>query len=531
MRPVVIAWLAAHGLPGWLSPDYVTTVGVCSLLGAWLVLRLAAQDGARVHIQARALLIAYGAAMLGGYVFEWIRAIPEALAHRSLAPLLFAGRAAYGGLIFGFLAPVLWLRWRKEPVAPFLDRATIPTGIAYGAVRVGCFLEGCDFGRPTASWLGVRFPAGSLAAEAHLHAGWIPAGAPSLPVHPTELYESALGLVAMLLALIPIRRGFRNGTAFAVWVTTYASGRFLIELLRGDVDRGVYGALSTAQWVSVILLAGVALSIHPVVRRRAGTFATAAVLIARIVAVPRIVQAAPPTPLPPPLPPTTSAPAPLPPPSPPGTPSQPPPTPPAPPPSTTQPPPNMPPSAVPSAQSVVVVSDADALAAAEKRHADAVSRASAPRADRDFAIRAALVGSATLGRPDVPSGAAGELDLLARLRIGGHARIDLGLEGREYSNSVARHHSLGVVGELAIELGRRFDVTFTLVPHHTWFDFKSDFFSNTNAYGVRYGAGLQLTLRDRVLLGATPLAFTSTSSETVGVLTQWEPRLWGGVLF
>lgn len=148
-----------------------------------------------------------------------------------------------------------------------------------------------------------------------------------------------------------------------------------------------------------------------------------------------------------------------------------------------------------------------------------------------FAVRAALVGSATLGRPDIPSGGAGELDAMIRLRALPSVRINLGLEGREYGNSLARHHSLGVIGELAFELGRRFEITVTLVPHHTWFDFRSEYFSATNAYGIRYAAGAQLTLADRVLLGATPLAFTSTSSLTVGVITQWEPRMWVGMLF
>lgn len=519
MRPIVMAWLAAHGLPAWLAPDYVTMVGAAALLSAWLVMRLAERDGARVQVHAHALLVAYGAALVGGYLFEWIRAIPDAIAHRSLAPILFAGRAAYGGLLFGVAAPVIWLARRREPFADFLDRATIAMGIAYGSVRVGCFLEGCDYGRPTASWLGVRFPAGSLAADAHAHAGWIPSGAASLPVHPTELYESALGLVATLVALVPLRRGLRDGTAFASWIATYASGRFLIELLRGDVDRGIYGALSTAQWVSVTLLALIAITRLPSMRARWTKVAvTGAVAIVTFASMQSDAHAAP---LPPPQPPAQRAPA-----------------------AQLPPPPLPPPQEAPAAQPLpppayvmvtvpepVYVTDPEVFARAERRHAAALAAANEPREERTFAVRAALVASATLGRPDVPSGAAGELDAMIRLRGLSSMRVDLGLEGREYENALARHHSLGIIAELAFELGRRFDLTVTLVPHHTWFAFKSSFFSDTNAYGVRYAAGAQLTLADRVLLGVTPLAFTSTSSITVGVITQWEPRLWTGVIF
>ncbi|MBN9159868.1 MAG: hypothetical protein BGO98_49900 [Myxococcales bacterium 68-20] len=151
-------------------------------------------------------------------------------------------------------------------------------------------------------------------------------------------------------------------------------------------------------------------------------------------------------------------------------------------------------------------------------------------ASRVATIRVALASSLTLARPDVASGWAGEVDGLYRLRIGRRSRLDLGIEGRRYENVDAIHVSFGVVVELALEAGRHFEVLFTFVPHHTWFDFKSDFFSDTNAYGLRYGMGAQFPLGPMVI-GVTPLAFTTTSSTTVGVISQWEPRLWAGVSF
>jgi len=65
------------------------------------------------------------------------------------------------------------------------------------------FRDGSNIGPPTASMRGVRFPAGSPAAIAHTAEGWIPIGAASLPVPPTELYESTLGLAATALAIVP----------------------------------------------------------------------------------------------------------------------------------------------------------------------------------------------------------------------------------------------------------------------------------------------------------------------------------------
>jgi prolipoprotein diacylglyceryltransferase len=256
VRPTIRGWLAAHGLGALPVPDYFTLAALATLLGSVLALRLAARDGAsRIHT-ARAIAWAYVAALVGGYVFEALREVPAALIAGSWRPVTHAGRAAYGGLLAGIGAAALYLRTRREPLGPFFDRVAPSTGLVFALVRTGCFLAGCDYGRPTSTALGVRFPAGSLAAADHLRRGWVAAGAPSLPVHPTQLYEAALGLVAGGLACLPLARGKRDGSAFATFLGVYAVGRFALELLRGDADRGGALGLSTAQWVSTALVLG-----------------------------------------------------------------------------------------------------------------------------------------------------------------------------------------------------------------------------------------------------------------------------------
>jgi len=109
----------------------------------------------------------------------------------------------------------------------------------------------------------VRFPPGSLAALDHARRGFVPLGSPSLPVHPTQLYEAALGLVGAGAAAMALARGRRDGTAFCRFVAIYALGRFAIEFLRGDPNRGHTLALSTAQWVSVAILTALMLRSSP----------------------------------------------------------------------------------------------------------------------------------------------------------------------------------------------------------------------------------------------------------------------------
>ena len=204
MRPVVVAWMVRNGLPDWLLPNYWELAAIAALIGSIIALRIAVWDRASVAHTARAIACAYVGALVGGYLFEAVRAIPAAVLACSWLPVLHPGRAAYGGLICAIGAAALYLRRAKEPVAPFLDRVAIGAGITFALVRTGCFLAGCDYGLPTSLPWGVRFPHGSLAALDHARRGFVPHGAASLPVHPTQLYEAAVGLVGAALAAVPL---------------------------------------------------------------------------------------------------------------------------------------------------------------------------------------------------------------------------------------------------------------------------------------------------------------------------------------
>jgi len=255
MKPVLLAWMARGGLPDWLLPDYWELAAIAALIGSVLALRIAARDGASVRHTARAIAWAYIGALAGGYLFEAVRALPAAAAAHAWRPVLHPGRAAYGGLLCAIGAAALYLRRARQPLAPFFDRVAVGAGLTFALVRTGCFLAGCDYGLPTALPWGVRFPRGSLAALDHLHRGYVPHGAPSLPVHPTQLYEAAVGLVGAAAAALALRRGRRDGRAFAAFLAVYAAGRFAVELVRGDQDRGALLGLSTAQWVSLAIAA------------------------------------------------------------------------------------------------------------------------------------------------------------------------------------------------------------------------------------------------------------------------------------
>ena len=263
MKWWLIEGLELRGLPAFWVPGYGVLVGVASVLAAVVVLRLGTREGADRRTDATAMLVAYVGALAGGYAYEWLRVTPQALAELSWSPYSHVGRAAYGGLLFAVTSAALYLRHRGASIGPFLDRCAVVIGLIFALVRLGCLLEGCDYGHVTAGFLGFRYPPGAPAALDHVALGWVPAGAPSLPVHLTQVYEGLGALLASALASAVRaarleRDAFPAGAAFAAWLACYAVVRALVELLRADAERGLYAGLSTASWTSLGLLVAVA---------------------------------------------------------------------------------------------------------------------------------------------------------------------------------------------------------------------------------------------------------------------------------
>jgi hypothetical protein len=160
-----------------------------------------------------------------------------------------------------------------------------PLGLAVAVTRLGCFVGGCDFGKVTSAPWALRFPRGSSAWHDHVHGGLLPAWRDaSLPVHPTQLYEAGLGVILAGTALAVGRTDWarrNHGRVFLVVLAGYALGRLLIENLRGDAGRGLFGPVSSGQIFAVLLLAGTLVLLW-----RGRQLAAAAIAAALVVALP-----------------------------------------------------------------------------------------------------------------------------------------------------------------------------------------------------------------------------------------------------
>lgn len=174
-----------------------------------------------------------------------------------------------GGLVWygGFLlaaALVIWeIRRQKMSVPKTVDLMAPALALAYAVGRIGCFLVGDDWGRPTDSIVGIRFPRGTPATTVQnieqmfgieVDPALVEKYGQVVPVHPTQLYEVGLSTL-IFFALWRIRdHDHRPGWLFMLWLSLAGLERFAVEFLRAKDDR-FFGLLTVAQIISLAIVA------------------------------------------------------------------------------------------------------------------------------------------------------------------------------------------------------------------------------------------------------------------------------------
>ncbi len=239
---------------------HLKTYGACMAVGFILCWTLIERLSGRKDLSGLivALMVSGVLGSRAAYVIEHWRAEfaanPLAVVRIDQGGLMF-----YGGLILAIVVFFAWCAWKREHPLRLADLlcTVIPLGHAFG--RIGCFFYGCCYGKISDSPLAVAFPVHSPAWFEQFHAGLIGSAAKaSLPVLPTQLFESA-ALFALFAVLLVLRRRVaeRPGILSGVYLIAYALLRFGMEYLRGD-PRAAVGPFSISQTISLgmIVLGG-----------------------------------------------------------------------------------------------------------------------------------------------------------------------------------------------------------------------------------------------------------------------------------
>ena len=215
-------WVAARRAPSeGFKPEQVTDLGV------WLVIS-GMLGGKLFHI------LFFWDEFIAGWRAEGLRSLRE-------------GFVFYGGFILASLTAVVYARVKRLPLARLADvfAPSIALGHVFG--RLGCFFNGCCYGKACARPWAVTFP------PPHVMHG--------IPVHPTQLYE-VLGNLAIFAGLTAFYRHKRfDGQIWWLYVLSYGALRFLVEFFRGDYEVYYLGIFTTAHLIAgaMVMLALISL--------------------------------------------------------------------------------------------------------------------------------------------------------------------------------------------------------------------------------------------------------------------------------
>ena len=264
--------------------DPVTVFGlifIAAIAACWWLSRRNARsvdiDGSHIDLL---LPLALLGGIAGGTLASWLMPADQLMAGNVLQ--VDIRLRLFAIVTFGALVIFVYSRAQTMSFRRLLDVFALPTVAALAIHRVGCFLAGCCWGdvsvadpwlssiagsdigqqMQTLPWLagdwvltGVTYGPGTYPFLQQVAIGLIDAdAAQSLPVHPVQLYEAAL----LILAFLVIRRTpistARPGTIAAATAVTYAIIRFAIEFLRAD-GALAFGNLTTTQLQCIALLA------------------------------------------------------------------------------------------------------------------------------------------------------------------------------------------------------------------------------------------------------------------------------------
>ncbi len=144
------------------------------------------------------------------------------------------GLAFYGGAVTALIAELIFIKVRGFSIYKIGDLLVPYIALGQAIGRIGCFLNGCCFGRPTDSFFGVIFP-GTYQA-----------------VYPTQIYSSLMMLFVYMILRLLQKMNIKQGLVLISYGLLYSAGRFLMEFFRGDNMADLFG-LTFSQFAGLVV--------------------------------------------------------------------------------------------------------------------------------------------------------------------------------------------------------------------------------------------------------------------------------------
>lgn len=214
-------------------------MAVCGILSFFLILNYKLKRCINRKEEETFIFPKVAYAMIVAYIFAG--SADAFFKIRENGKFILQGITFYGGFFGGIIAMYVQISLNDSKtqysIQEWFDILVQPFISFHFFGRIGCFLAGCCYGKPTDSILGVYFPDNIPAGIFHDNEKCLP----------TQLFE-ALSLIIIFLIVQRCRK------KFDVYIALYAVARFIIEFFRGDYRGGLFNLLSPAQVISVTII-------------------------------------------------------------------------------------------------------------------------------------------------------------------------------------------------------------------------------------------------------------------------------------
>lgn len=234
--------------------SYGLLLALSFFFGILLAARRAPSRGLNADLVYDTSLVIVFAAIIGARFLYVVFHLQDMHSWVDVIAVWGGGLTMYGGVLGALAASWIYLRRRHVAFLRMADVVAPSLALGLGVTRVGCFLNGCCYGKPTTSIFGVQFPPDSFVSG--LFGG--------AAVHPTQVYSSLTGFTIMAFLLLVDRRPLPRGRLFALWLILDAAGRFVLDFFRYyEANVYVAGGLTVNQIIAIgLMLLGVMLFVR-----------------------------------------------------------------------------------------------------------------------------------------------------------------------------------------------------------------------------------------------------------------------------
>ena len=235
--------------------SYGLMLALAFIVGLFLAIKKAEKKGIDSNIIVNLAFIVMISAIIGSRLFYVLFHLEEFKGRwvYTFLPIQPDGSIGLGGLIFlgGFLGALLsggiYLYKKKISFLKVVDSVapSLAIGLFFG--RIGCFLNGCCFGKACDLPWAVTFPP-------HSPAGYQMG---NIAIHPTQLYSSAYGLLIFIILMLLDKKVHYDGFLFGVFLVLYGVSRFTVDFYRFyETQMFLIDGIEFNQLVSLLLVIG-----------------------------------------------------------------------------------------------------------------------------------------------------------------------------------------------------------------------------------------------------------------------------------